>query len=281
MMKNTKNQQIQFTKMHGLGNDFAVFDGRKEDIKFTGFEIQKMSNRHTGIGFDQLLTIKQAKKGGHAYIEIYNANGQEVASCGNGIRCVASLIMKELNINEVSLETLGSTAQAKHAENDQISVNMGQPKLKWSEIPLKAKNNTTEVNLVIDNLPKPVAVNMGNPHIIFFVDNVNDIEIMKLGPIIENHPLFPEKTNVEFAEVLDRMNVRMQVWERGSGRTMACGTGACAVGVASILRGLTEHKVKIELDGGYLFIEWNDKKDVIMTGPTSVVFTGLMTQSLL
>lgn len=281
MIKENKPHKLQFTKMHGLGNDFIIFDGRKKKIAFTKVAIAKLSDRYTGVGFDQLLIIREPKKTAHVYVEIYNANGNKVESCGNGIRCVAALMMEELGLDAVSLETMSGTTHAKHSGNENISVNMGIPKLTWSEIPLQTKNDISDVNLVIDNLPRPVAVNMGNPHIIFFVDDIDTIEITRLGPVIENHPLFPQKTNVEFAQILDHNNIRMKVWERDAGMTMACGTGACAVGVASVLRGLSNNKIKVELDGGCLFIEWQDNKEVIMTGPISVVFTGIISQSFL
>ena len=212
---------------------------------------------------------------------VRNADGGVVSSCGNGARCIAAVVMDDLNKNAVVLETLAGPVAATRTKDGLVAVDMGPARLDWQEIPLAIAENTAHLDLVIGGLSNPVAVNMGNPHVVFFVKDVDDIDLSDLGPTIETHVLFPERTNVEVVEVIDSNHVRMRVWERGVGITQACGTGACAVGVAAARRDLTERTLTVTLDGGDLLVEWRDDGHVIMTGPVAETYSGLLDRSLL
>ena len=231
---------LPFRKMHGLGNDFVVLDARARPLELSGTQVRAMADRRTGIGFDQLLIIEPAQADGDVFMTVRNADGGVVSSCGNGARCIAAVVMDDLNKNAVVLETLAGPVAATRTKDGLVAVDMGPARLDWQEIPLAIAENTAHLDLVIGGLSNPVAVNMGNPHVVFFVKDVDDIDLSDLGPTIETHVLFPERTNVEVVEVIDRNHVRMRVWERGVGITQACGTGACAVGVAAARRDLDD-----------------------------------------
>ncbi len=264
-----------FIKMHGLGNDFAIFDSRKESLHFSPDQIRKLANRHFGIGFDQMVVIDTPKSPeSDVFLRIYNADGSEVGACGNATRCVGKLLMAELKKPEIVLETSAARLTAKMA-GDLVCVDMSKAKLRHEEIPLSNEEKTESLPINEGVLKYPVAVNMGNPHAVFFVDDVAMVPLEFLGPKIESHPLFPEHTNVEIAQVLSPTKIRMRVWERGAGITQACGTGACATAVAGVRRGLTERKVTIVLDGGTLDIEWRESDGhVLMTGDAVEVYRG-------
>jgi diaminopimelate epimerase len=272
---------LPFRKMHGLGNDFVVLDARARPLELSGTQVRAMADRRTGIGFDQLLIIEPAQADGDVFMTVRNADGGVVSSCGNGARCIAAVVMDDLNKNAVVLETLAGPVAATRTKDGLVAVDMGPARLDWQEIPLAIAENTAHLDLVIGGLSNPVAVNMGNPHVVFFVKDVDDIDLSDLGPTIETHVLFPERTNVEVVEVIDRNHVRMRVWERGVGITQACGTGACAVGVAAARRDLTERTLTVTLDGGDLLVEWRDDGHVIMTGPVAETYSGLLDRSLL
>lgn len=267
----------KFIKMHGLGNDFAIFDGRSEKIQFSPARIQAMGDRRTGIGFDQMVVIdKPRSPDTDAYLNIYNNDGGEVGACGNATRCVAKLLIDKMKKKQVVLETKAGKLLA-WAQGAKIAVDMGIVYLEWQQIPLKHEQDTISVPVEEGVLKSAVAVNVGNPHAVFFLQNkeVEDVPLEKLGPKVENHFLFPEKTNVEVAHVINRGKIRMRVWERGVGITRACGTGACAVAVAGARKDLTSRKVTVVLDGGELDIEWRESDNhVLMTGPVSEVFKG-------
>lgn len=270
-MKNT------FIKMHGLGNDFAIFDGRARELLIPPERIQALGDRRTGIGFDQLVIIDRAKSAGSdAFLRIYNADGSEVGACGNASRCIASLLINELKKESVILETKAARLQGTQ-KKDKVTVDMGKAYLEWQEIPLSRESDTLSLSLEEGVLKHPVAVNVGNPHAVFFLQH-NDIEnvpLEKLGPKVENHSLFPERVNVEVAHVINRGKIRMRVWERGAGITRACGTGACAVAVAGVRRGLTARRVTVVLDGGELDIEWRESDGhVLMSGAVAEVYRG-------
>lgn len=260
-----------FVKMHGLGNDFAVFDGRQKRLDFSGEKIAALADRRTGIGFDQMVVIDPPRTlGTEAFLRIYNADGGEVGACGNATRC----IIKFLNKEDVKLETKSNILICSKAGNA-FQVDMGKALLEWKDIPLSHSENTLSLPISEGRFQNPVAVNVGNPHAVFFVPAVNKVMIEEIGIKIENHSIFPQKTNVEFAEVLTRSRIRMRVWERGVGVTKACGTGACAVAVAGVRRGLTERRVTVVLDGGNLDIEWRENDGhVLMTGPAEEVYRG-------
>lgn len=264
-----------FLKMHGLGNDFAIFDGRETRFDVPAHRIREMGDRHTGIGFDQMVIVDApASPGAAAFLRIFNADGGEVGACGNATRCVADLLMREGGLAEIVLETVAGHLTAVRAGND-IRIDMGLVYLDWKDIPLSHDLNTLSLPVSWGDLNSPVAVNVGNPHAVFFVPDIHHVKIDVAGPKIENHSFFPKRTNVEFAQVLSRGEIRMRVWERGAGITRACGTGACAVAVAGVRRELTDRKVKIILDGGTLDIEWRESDNhVLMTGPVAEVYRG-------
>lgn len=266
--------------MHGLGNDFVVLDARSGDISLDRDQVRAMADRRRGIGCDQLIVVEAPRlTGAAAYLHILNADGSESAACGNGTRCVASTLMKELGEGEVTLETAAGLLEASIADNGQITVNMGSALLDWHEIPLAEEQDTLHVGIDVGGLNDPVAVNVGNPHCVFFVDDVDDIDLERLGPQIEHASIFPERTNVEIVEICDEGHVRMRVWERGVGITLACGSGACASVVAAHRRQLADRKADVLLDGGTLSIEWLDTGDVLMTGPVAVSFTGMWNET--
>jgi len=261
--------------MHGLGNDFVIIDVRETDLTLTQDQVRFLANRHRGVGCDQLILIEHSSHFKEAaFMRVYNPDGSESGACGNGSRCVADILMSEKGVENVVIETAAGILNAWRSENGLISVDMGAPKTRWDEIPLAHECDTLNLPLDCD----AVGVNMGNPHCVVFVDDIGDIKVKEAGPTIENNPLFPEKTNVEFVQILSEDHIRMRVWERGAGITQACGSGACASAVASIRRGLTRRKVTVALDGGDLHIDWpDDDVSVTMTGPVSYVFEGELT----
>jgi diaminopimelate epimerase len=265
-----------FVKMHGLGNDFAIFDARAGHFDLTADQIRFMGHRQTGIGFDQLVVIYQAVKDDtQAFIRIYNADGSEVGACGNASRCVAHLLNKDLKKDQLVIE-IKSTKLVCAPRGDLWCVDMGPVKTEWQDIPLSAACDTLSIPFKLENLPEPVGVNVGNPHAVFFMDDINSVDVARLGPVIENHPLFPERVNVEFAQVTGPGKINMTVWERGAGMTLACGTGACATAIAAIRRGLMPRgPIEILQKGGSLTIDWRESDNhVLMTGPVAEVFRG-------
>ncbi len=272
----------RFIKMHGLGNDFVVIDARERPLALDEARARAIADRRTGIGCDQLLVLeKPANARGLADVvmRIRNNDGGEVEACGNGARCVADYVMRETGKDHVVIETAVGLLDASRAAagphgEPRVTVDMGPAKLDWREIPLSEPQDTKSLALSLGPLKDPVAVNMGNPHAVFFVDDAERIDIAALGPVLEHHKLFPERANIEVAQILSRGRIRMRVWERGVGITRACGTGACAVLVAASRRGLTERKATVALDGGELEIEWLPDGHVLMTGPVAVSFTG-------
>ncbi|MBI3440507.1 MAG: diaminopimelate epimerase [Proteobacteria bacterium] len=265
----------KFIKMHGLGNDFAIFDGRSERLDISPSQIRVLANRRTGIGFDQMLIMEPPTSAGtDIFLRIFNADGGEVGACGNATRGIAKILMSELKKSEVTLETEAARLKAYMAGN-KVTVDMGPACLDWKDIPLSREENTLSLPVIEGGLKHPVAVNIGNPHAVFFVDNAAKVALETIGSKIEHHPLFPERANVEVAQVLSPSTIRMRVWERGAGVTQACGTGACAVAVAGVRRGLTQRKATIVLDGGELDIEWRESDGhVLMTGDVVEVYRG-------
>ena len=261
--------------MHGLGNDFAIFDGRLQKLEVTTGKIRALADRRTGIGFDQMVIIGPAKSSdADVFLSIYNADGSEVGACGNASRCIAKLLINELKKSAVVLETRAGKLKAKMA-GGKVTVDMGKANLKWQEIPLSHEEHVNFLPINVGELKQPSAVNVGNPHAVFFVREVGKIPLETLGPQIEHHPLFPERANVEIAEVISPSKVRVRVWERGVGITQACGTGACAVAVAGVRRGLTGRQVTVVLDGGELDIEWRESDNhVLMTSDAAEVYRG-------
>lgn len=274
--------KLQFTKMQGLGNDYVYVDCTKKKLENASEVAVKVSDRHFGIGSDGLILIN-ASSVADFEMEMYNADGSRGEMCGNGIRCVAKYVYDYglTDQTHISVETLGGIKYldltVEEGRVRQVRVDMGRPMLCPTEIPVIANGESViDMPIEVDGTEyRMTAVGMGNPHTVVFVEDVDGLEIEQIGPKFEHHPCFPNRVNTEFVKVLDRNTVKMRVWERGSGETLACGTGACAVAVACILNGLTENKVTVQLLGGDLLIEWDREADkVYMTGPAEVVFDG-------
>ena len=265
---------LPFMKMHGLGNDFVVFDARAEAIDVTPAMAQAIGHRQFGVGFDQLAVITQGT--GDAHLTFYNSDGSLSAACGNATRCIARYLMDESGRDSLHLTTARGDLVAKDAGGGLTSVNMGHPQLNWDEVPLAREVDT--LHLPIDG--GPVATGMGNPHCTFFVDDAEAVDLSDLGPRAEHDPLYPERTNVQVAQIVGPDHIRMRVWERGVGVTLASGSSSCATAVAAARRGLTGRAVRIDLDGGTLHIDWRED-GVWMTGPTAHVFSGTFTPDFL
>ena len=273
---------MKFTKMHGIGNDYVYVNCFKETVKHPSEMAIKVSDRHFGIGSDGLILIKPSEVA-DGKMEMYNADGSQGAMCGNGIRCVAKY-MYDYGITDktsISVETKSGIKYLdltiKDGKVDTVKVNMGTPILKAVDIPVRSeKEQVIDEPVMVDGKEwKITCVSMGNPHAITYIDDVKNLEIEKIGPKFENHEIFPDRVNTEFVRVIDRNTVEMRVWERGSGETLACGTGACAVAVSSILNGLTEEEVTVKLLGGDLKIFWDRTENkVYMTGSATTVFDG-------
>jgi len=273
---------IPFTKMHGLGNDFVVVDGRQGKLAIGPVAARAIADRRTGVGCDQLLVVEPANNGAaDAFMRIYNPDGGESGACGNGARCVAHLLMAETGKPEAKIETLAGVLAAEAAAGGLVSVDMGPVRFGWRDVPLAREGDTLNLDYAKGPLKDPVAVNVGNPHVVFFVADADAVPLAELGPIIEHDPLFPERVNVEAAQVVNDGEIRLRVWERGAGLTRACGSGACAALVAAHRRGLTKRSAKVVLDGGALTIEWRRDNHVVMTGPVATSFTGVLDDHLL
>ncbi len=273
---------IPFTKMHGLGNDFVVVDARTRALGVGAAQARAIADRRTGVGCDQLLVIEAAKNGAaDAFMRIYNADGGESGACGNGARCVASMLMAESGKREAKIETLAGVLAARAAADGEVAVDMGPAKFGWRDIPLARDADTLNLDYAKGPLKGPVAVNVGNPHVVFFVADADAVPLAEVGPKIEHDPLFPERINVEVSQLIDDGEIRLRVWERGAGITRACGSGACAALVAANRRGLAKRKAKVVLDGGALTIEWRRDGNVVMTGPVATSFTGVLDDALL
>ncbi len=253
---------MKFRKMHGLGNDFDIFDARTEDLFITPDDMALIADRHWGVGCD-LITVIDASEKADAQVFFFNADGSDSATCGNASRCVADIIMNETGKDSCTLEAGTRTLECTR-KDDLVQVNMGVSK------------DTKDLDLSYGGVDKPVAVDMGNPHLVFFVDDIEAVDVADIGAYFETHDDFPERTNVEFVQVIDKTHLRQKTWERGVGVTEACGSGACAVAVAAIHRELSEKKVEIELDGGLMTIEQTDGGDLLMTGPVAYVFEGTL-----
>lgn len=262
---------IPFIKMDGLGNDFVIIDARQKVITLTSAEISKIANRRTGIGFDQLFILTKSNIADIKMV-IYNGDGSSAGACGNGTRCIASLLFEEDSLKkEVLIEAPGSKL-LKAYKKEQISVNMGAPDFSWQGIGLTEEKDTLNLENLLPNM-SACAVSMGNPHAVFFVEDVSKINLAKLGPLVEHNPLFVNRTNVEFAQIVSPSKILMRVWERGAGITQACGSGACATLAAAYKKGLSSNKAQIIMPGGTLEIE-NKNGEILMAGPVNKAFIG-------
>ena len=270
-----------FLKMNGLGNDFVVLDLRREPLALTDALARAIANRETGVGCDQLITIEEPRGGGDAFMGIRNNDGGTVEACGNATRCIGRLLLEETGKDAVTIETLGGDTVATRADGEDITVDMGEPRLKWNEIPLSEEfQDTRGIELEVGPLGNPImhspgVVNVGNPHAVFFVENVDAIELDRIGPMLEHHPLFPERANITVAEVVSPTHLKIRTWERGAGLTRACGTAACASTVAAIRRRKTERKITVSLPGGDLTVEWREADNhIYMTGAAALDYEG-------
>ncbi|MAH83116.1 MAG: diaminopimelate epimerase [Rhodospirillaceae bacterium TMED8] len=272
---------IPFIKMHGLGNDFVVIDGRETPFGISSNAAKSIGDRRTGVGCDQILILKPVSDDlADAYMEIWNADGSIARACGNGARCVAALLMSKTNRSSAIIETAAGLVHADSGDDGMITVDMGQASSEWTDIPLSEERDTLHLGIENGPLSDPVGVNIGNPHAVFFVEDADAIDIEVMGPIFENHPLFPDRANIEIVSVLEPNRLRMRVWERGGGLTRACGSGACAAAVAGHRRGLTGRRIEVVLDGGLMSVEWLDNGHVLMTGPAVSVYNGELDSAL-
>ena len=278
-------QTLQFTKMHGLGNDFMVIDGIHQSFEPNPEHIAAWANRHTGVGFDQLLVVESPKDSACDFrYRIFNADGKEVEQCGNGARCFFRFV-REKNLtqkDEILVETARGIIVLRQAENNGVVVNMGSPKFSPAEIPFipdssADKDRLTHI-IVAGTLSIPlVCVNVGNPHAVVLVDDVRNAPVAQWGAKIEHHPQFPERVNVAFMQVLDRNHIQLRAFERTTGETLASGTSACAAVAAGIRLGLLDNTVTVSQQGGDLWVEWQDNQEILMTGPAETVFEGNIT----
>lgn len=259
--------QRSFSKLHGLGNDFVVIDERDAPLDLGAPLVRAIADRRTGVGCDQLILIGQSAQA-DVSMRIFNSDGSEVEACGNATRCVPLFVGRD-----VSIETKAGLLDARRAVGG-VSVDMGLPRFEWEAIPLAYAMDTLSMSASWEDLPAPAAVNVGNPHVIFFVEDLDAVDIERLGPLIETDPLFPARVNVNFAQVLSPGHIRLIVWERGAGLTRACGTGACATAVAAIRRKLCTGPVTVTLPGGDLVIDWRPGEHIQMTGPATHVYDG-------
>ena len=259
--------RVPFRKMHGLGNDFVVIDGREAPVAMSARRAAALAHRQTGIGCDQLVLLEPSDRA-DVKMRIFNPDGSEVAACGNATRAVGLLLG-----GDRSIETLAGLLSSKTSDKG-IAVDMGRPRFGWNEIPVAYALDTLEMPVGWEDLEGPSGVNVGNPHAVFFVPDCDAVELERLGPIIENDPLFPERINVNVATVESRNRIRLRVWERGAGLTLACGTGACATAVAAMRRKLVDRTVTVALPGGELTIAWPEDGAITMTGPAQFAFEG-------
>ena len=270
-----------FLKMNGLGNDFVVVEARESPFRPGPEETRAIADRERGIGCDQLIGIEPSANA-DAFMRIWNADGSEVDACGNATRCVGWLLLEAGGREAASIETAAGLLHVRRAGERLVAVDMGEPRLDWRSIPLAEEMDTRGIELQVGPIDAPIlhtpgCVSMGNPHVVFFVPDAETAPVRQVGPMIEHHHLFPERTNVGFAEIKDRGRIRLRVWERGAGETLACGTGACAALVAAARRGLTDRKAVIEMNGGKLTVEWREADNrVLMTGPVALEFTGTL-----
>jgi diaminopimelate epimerase len=274
--------KVPFLKMHGLGNDFVVLDFRRGAIPLGAGAARNLADRRIGIGCDQVILLEPPHHpAAQVLMRIRNADGSEAEACGNATRCVADLLYRETRDSRVRIETAAGLLEAEALADGSFAIDMGPARTAWHEIPLAHAVDTDRVDLTSGPLTEAVCTNIGNPHATFFVDDVDTVDLAALGPALEHHPLFPERTNIGIAKIGDRRSIRLRVWERGAGITRACGTGACAALVGAHRWGLTERRADVELDGGSLDITWREDGHVIMRGPATLSFEGAFDADLL
>lgn len=269
---------IPFLKMHGCGNDFVVIDARRADYALTPARAAAIADRHTGVGCDQFIVIEPPPAGSvaDAFMRIRNPDGSEAGACGNATRCVAWLLARETGRSLLTVQTISGLLPAELLDSGWVRVDMGKARLDWQDVPLAYPADTLHLPLAHGPLSDPAACSMGNPHATFFVDDLRALSVDTLGPHLEHAAIFPDRANIGFAEVRASDRIRLQVWERRAGRTLACGSAACATVVNAARRGLTGRRVAIQMDGGTLDLEWREDGHVLMTGPTAIAFAGTL-----
>lgn len=270
---------INFSKMHGLGNDFVIIDAINQRVQLSPEQIKELADRHYGVGFDQLLMVEPAQGEADFRYTIYNADGSEVSQCGNGARCFALFVTQKglTDKSSIRVET-GAGELVLLINEEQVTVDMGAPRLDPELIPLKMKKRESTYSVDIEGQTVEfTAVSMGNPHAVIQVGNIDNAPVKITGAAMESHDIFPERANIGFSQIINRSNLTLRVFERGAGETLACGSGACAAVVAGILNGLLDSPVNVELPGGFLTIEWyGEGQSVMMTGPAIFVFDGMI-----
>ena len=273
---------VQFTKMHGCGNDFVVMDERIAPLGLTPTRAAAIADRHLGVGCDQFIVLEPATTPGvDVFMRIRNPDGSESGACGNATRCVVATLAGETGGRVFTVETIAGLLPARVLDDGRIEVDMGAVRLDWQQIPLAGEADTLHVDLSAVGVSDPAAASMGNPHVTFFVDDLDAIDIAAIGPGLENAAVFPERANIGFAQVLSPDRIRLRVWERGAGLTLACGSGACAAMVNAARRGLTGRRATVIADGGELDMAWREDGHVLMTGPAVLSFRGTLELSAL
>ena len=266
---------LPFLKMHGAGNDFVVLDGRARKLGFSPAQAKWIADRRIGVGCDQIIIIENDVEGAAAFMRILNADGSEAGACGNATRCVAALLAEESGARRIAIRTISGLLEAEIQGPGLVEVDMGEPGLQWDQIPLGAPADTLHLRIAMGPVEDPAACSMGNPHATFFVDDLTHLPIETIGPVLERHKSFPERANIGFARIEAPDRIRLRVWERGSGLTLACGSGACAALVNAHRRGLARNQATLLLDGGELRITWRESDGhVLMKGPAVAVFAG-------
>ena len=265
-----------FLKMHGCGNDFVILDERAGSLGLTPARAAAIADRHTGIGCDQFIALEPGTNGADVFMRIRNPDGGEAGACGNATRCVASLLAAETGARSLIIRTIAGDLPATILQDGRVSVDMGPARLDWRDVPLARPMDTLHLDLPHGPLADPAACSMGNPHATFFVPDVAALDLQTIGPALETDKIFPDRANIGFAQILSPEKIRLRVWERGAGLTLACGSGACATAVNAHRRGLTGRRVQIIADGGILDMEYREDSHVLMTGPVATSFTGTL-----
>ncbi|MDB5412297.1 MAG: diaminopimelate epimerase [Rubritepida sp.] len=264
---------VPFRKMHGLGNDFVVVDARAAPLDLSTQAIQAIGDRHRGVGFDQLVTLEPAADA-DVFLRFHNTDGSEAGACGNGTRCAASLILAETGRQHIAIRTIAGMLSAERLADGTVRVDMGPPRLDWRDVPLAREMDTLHVPMAADGVSNAACCSMGNPHATFFVDDLDALDIHRIGPLLEHDPLLPDRGNIGFVQILTRTHFRLTVWERGAGLTLACGSGACAALANARRRGLVDACCTVTLPGGDLLIEERADGHILMSGPVATAFLG-------
>ena len=267
---------VPVRKMHGLGNDFVVLDARARPLPVTPALARHLADRHVGVGCDQLIVMEPPGPGADVFMRILNPDGSEAGACGNATRCIASLVAEEAGRDRVVVRTIAGELPVERLPGNLWRADMGPARLRWDQVPLAREMDTLHLPVALGSVADPAACSMGNPHATFFVPDLDAIPVARIGPELERHPLFPDRANIGFAQVLAPDRIRLVMWERGAGMTLACGSGACATIVNAVRRGLAARRATVELPGGPLQMEWREDGHVLMTGPVANAFTGVL-----